>query len=477
METDLQRYLELLPKRREEQLQANPEELKALTEKIEAKDYTIYNDHNVWYTVISENLVYDKYQEFWFESPTFTVDKYFKERKFPVNGGDPQLLVYADYMQVRKRVENLTIKSEKGSQIWEHHFIPSVRKEELPAFKLAKYEKEGKKPDPFDKEKSVFKPWVKDNPQILRNAFKIDTGYWKISEKLIKDPSDFANTIEVVRRNYPKLKVINTIVASEDQFPHVGWIEFGSFIRKCDLLDDHLRSEIVDLNFSLVKAGAPQGASTQQLFRFEFLEMLIRLSRVKYIESKTVDTFHEACQLLFDEIYQNFDMKEWQEFRDNHLWSTPMDQVFKLNHDKLKVVYDKLFPKYNEVGVRSALELMTKQSNVDLSEKEAKYCLGMSKMTVKDEVQNHEEYSKLRFVEFLEYIARVGWAKYPDPNVDLRTKIERVLDDILPVYGLRRTEENDDLDDDNSSEDSVELDQNELDAEIQRKGYKRHLIV
>jgi hypothetical protein len=49
---------------------------------------------------------------------------------------------------------------------------------------------------------------------------------------------------------------------------------------------------------------------------------------------------------------------------------------------------------------------------LDLSDKEARHCLGMSKMTVVNEISNHNEYNKLRYVEFLEFIGRVAYSKY-----------------------------------------------------------------
>ena len=45
-------------------------------------------------------------------------------------------------------------------------------------------------------------------------------------------------------------------------------------------------------------------------------------------------------------------------------------------------------------------------SNVNLGVQQAYYCMGMSKMTVKDE--KAETYNVLKIPEFIEYIARVA---------------------------------------------------------------------
>ena len=49
---------------------------------------------------------------------------------------------------------------------------------------------------------------------------------------------------------------------------------------------------------------------------------------------------------------------------------------------------------------------------MQLSEKEARFCFGMSKMTIVDEVANHDKYAVHKFVEFLEYIGRTSRLRY-----------------------------------------------------------------
>jgi len=49
----------------------------------------------------------------------------------------------------------------------------------------------------------------------------------------------------------------------------------------------------------------------------------------------------------------------------------------------------------------------------------------MSKMTVQDEMTKHAEYQKLKYVEWLEFIARCAYAKYIDEDqMPLAIKVE-----------------------------------------------------
>ena len=122
--------------------------------------------------------------------------------------------------------------------------------------------------------------------------------------------------------------------------------------------------------------------------------------------------------------------------------------------------------------LQDAVNLMTKDSKAQLSIKEATFAYGMSKMTVKNEMEKgFNPYKRMAFVEFLEYIGRCAALKFKRSSELLYLKIEKLLDDILPVVGMTRKEvvrkvEIPEIE----SEDSIgedELDGNLLDKEIE----------
>ena len=93
-----------------------------------------------------------------------------------------------------------------------------------------------------------------------------------------------------------------------------------------------------------------------------------------------------------------------------------------------------------------------------MPDKEVKFCFGMSKMTVKDEVKNVEEYERLRFVEFLEFLGRAAHTKYvSEPDLPFEDRLNLLLDDIFPVFGLKRKDTKDVEEDDNTSEELVTI--------------------
>lgn len=64
-----------------------------------------------------------------------------------------------------------------------------------------------------------------------------------------------------------------------------------------------------------------------------------------------------------------------------------------------------------------ALELLIK--NLNMTEKEAIWCYGMSKMTVVDEAEESTiKYKRMVYAEFLELIARVAEVRFRGTDMD-----------------------------------------------------------
>lgn len=77
-------------------------------------------------------------------------------------------------------------------------------------------------------------------------------------------------------------------------------------------------------------------------------------------------------------------------------------------------------------------------------EKHATYCFGMSKMTVVKETTDHRKYQQMQFIEFCEMMGRVAHFKYKDDpemsKVELHTKLEYVMDEVLGAFNIQRIE-------------------------------------
>lgn len=109
---------------------------------------------------------------------------------------------------------------------------------------------------------------------------------------------------------------------------------------------------------------------------------------------------------------------------------------------------------------QAVIDMVTKDTPVHLTERDAYCCFGMSKMTVKDESRRGQwQYNVMRLPEFYEFLGRVASCKYSDvEDMTLSTKIENLLDLILPHFKLERVAIGDGDGYSESSADSVDID-------------------
>jgi hypothetical protein len=97
--------------------------------------------------------------------------------------------------------------------------------------------------------------------------------------------------------------------------------------------------------------------------------------------------------------------------------------------------------KSKKVKIADACDLFARDSALKISDKQCKYCFGMSKMTVVNEEWEAEKYNVLAFVEFLEMIGRVADITFHHTDIahePLARRIEYVLDAILPLVDVER---------------------------------------
>jgi len=56
--------------------------------------------------------------------------------------------------------------------------------------------------------------------------------------RMIKDTNDYNDVVELLEKNYERIKVIFTnIVSATESYPQLGLVAFGEFVRSCKLID------------------------------------------------------------------------------------------------------------------------------------------------------------------------------------------------------------------------------------------------
>jgi hypothetical protein len=123
--------------------------------------------------------------------------------------------------------------------------------------------------------------------------------------------------------------------------------------------------------------------------------------------------------LIRDFVLQNYPIESWQGFREKELWCQEVTDVIESNLPSLEYIWtsftnpQKKFPDQLDM-----IKLCMQISPCGISEIEVKFCYGMCKMTVVVEATGYKEYSRLQFVEFLEFVGRIANAKFKH-NVEM----------------------------------------------------------
>jgi len=122
-------------------------------------------------------------------------------------------------------------------------------------------------------------------------------------------------------------------------------MDFSPFCDQCKLIDDRMKFSNVDLlcvSSQVHKIGTIKNKSG--FVRSEFIEVLVRTSKFKFLETGICPTYHEAFNHLIENfIKPNFILLPWQGFRLNELWTLEVNDVLETNMGGLK----KLFKHYS----------------------------------------------------------------------------------------------------------------------------------
>ena len=155
----------------------------------------------------------------------------------------------------------------------------------------------------FEKQYSVFRDWREDTPETYKRCLAHDLKYWKVN-KFIKDPEELQRIIEVTRKHFPLLKsLFLQLVAKGGDPPDITQLDFLDFCSQSGMIDGKLTSSTIDVYFTATnfEEEDQDGNDDRALIRFEFLEILVRIVRGKYIETQKETSLAEGLERLIRE--------------------------------------------------------------------------------------------------------------------------------------------------------------------------------
>lgn len=176
------------------------------------------------------------------------------------------------------------------------------------------------------------------------------------------------------------------------------------------------------------------------------MEILVRIARTKYMETGQASSYETALDKLFDEhLSQHTPTQAWQRWREQELWTLPINDMYNFNLDTLRKLYTTAISEYKgrKMSFADALTMFLFRYDFKIGERVVKYCYGMSKMTIINEDYQRDRYYLLDFVEFLEMIGRIALVKYEGSDMErepLVRKIEFVVDSLFTLLNVERSE-------------------------------------
>ena len=247
----------------------------------------------------------------------------------------------------------------------------------------------------------------------------------------------------------PFLKTLFNIRASNSNFPAIRWLSYSPLVLEWDICgDDFGVGEVDRIYLSVTKNLDKSLLGTfpeKDMSRFQFYESIVRIAFYKYKQTGKTTTTAEGLKILIDILHSKYDNWQWQGWREEVLWTLENDDLVRTNLAPMK----KLYTFYNQVKktktyyLEDAIEMFTRDVNLELLPEQIVQAWGMSQMTIMNEFKNRKLYFEAQFPEFLEFFCRLAAAKFkegPHKNKSLNDKIAMLMDLAFPLVNSKRKE-------------------------------------
>lgn len=251
-----------------------------------------------------------------------------------------------------------------------------------------------------------------------------DFKHWKL-EKIVKVPSEQDSIKAVFSKHYKQLKEIYLQACCQYRPPNINYTDFLNFLSIANVTDSVITPGTIGVYFREVNFGAEEMEENDNrtLCRFEFMEILVRIAKGKYVEHGRMTNLAEAFEKLLIEhiLPMSEKLVPWQAFRDNHMWNLPVNDLLMINMRKQKKLYQAIAElkefkhRYNRTRenfrVATIDQILAFLSNTlpNVLDKHYLKCFHLSKMTrIQPMLESEESFTFLKWVEFLEFVPRLA---------------------------------------------------------------------
>jgi len=205
-------------------------------------------------------------------------------------------------------------------------------------------------------------------------------------------------------------------LAAKSSYPIIGWNDYSLFVNRSKLPDKKLivaeiDRALISTNYTVNKY---KNSAEKELHRYEFIEIIVRLSLVKYLQAKTAKDIVQSYQMIREEIFPRNGSVMGMDFRVKYMYNLKCDEIFRKNEAPLKAVFETFHTPAKKFLTCDDCLTMIKKTGIKLDLGESKlmilYCESLQ--TRIDTLSKLEVMQEMRYIEFVCFIARLSHEIY-----------------------------------------------------------------
>jgi hypothetical protein len=173
----------------------------------------------------------------------------------------------------------------------------------------------------FEKSKSVFKDWIEDSAGTTIKCLEHDFDKWKVV-KIKMSTDDYEEVCKVIEDNFSMIKHIYLYLISVSSYPGISMVDLSRFLTGCNLFDgvNMTPTRLDQLYLNAIKDSDPKKETPKIMNRWNFLELIVRLSKEIYMEKRKEESEHHIAVTRFIKKYfvrtwNSLGIEPWQELR------------------------------------------------------------------------------------------------------------------------------------------------------------------
>ena len=123
-------------------------------------------------------------------------------------------------------------------------------------------------------------------------------------------------------------------------------------------------------------------SAERELHRYEFVEVIVRLSLVKYKDSKIYSNLHDATRVILEhDILPNNPSVDGYNFRKDHMYNLKCDDIFRKNENVIKKLFESFLNPSKKYLTLDECSKLLKKADLNINDYKVSPCYTESMMS------------------------------------------------------------------------------------------------